>query len=59
VILLNLGKQDYIIRRGDRIAQIIIASDTRWPNGRKENWGPQHVEPEGLAPPAHREFLAG
>jgi dUTP pyrophosphatase len=30
VILLNLGKQDYIIRRGDRIAQIIIASDTRW-----------------------------
>jgi dUTP pyrophosphatase len=25
VILLNLGKQDYIIRRGDRIAQIIIA----------------------------------
>lgn len=29
VILINLGKQDFVIRRGDRIAQMVIAPYTR------------------------------
>ncbi len=29
VILTNLGKQDFVIRRGDRIAQMVIAPYTR------------------------------
>src|SRR5437870_545073 len=35
VILLNLGKDDYVIRRGDRIAQMIIAryETVEWEEG--------------------------
>ena len=29
VILINLGREDFIIRRGDRIAQMVIAGVTR------------------------------
>src|SRR6267143_2531079 len=35
VILLNLGKQDYLVHRGDRIAQMIIAryESVEWEEG--------------------------
>src|SRR5262245_56255936 len=35
VILLNLGKDDYVVRRGDRIAQMVIAhyESVEWEEG--------------------------
>jgi dUTP pyrophosphatase len=35
VILLNLGREDYIVRRGDRIAQLVIAryEQVEWEEG--------------------------
>jgi len=35
VILLNLGKEDYVVQRGDRIAQIVIAryESVEWEEG--------------------------
>src|SRR5579864_1456385 len=35
VILLNLGKQDYVVQRGDRIAQMVIAryEPVEWEEG--------------------------
>ncbi|MDR7230747.1 dUTP pyrophosphatase [Caulobacter sp. BE264] len=31
VLLINLGEEDFIIRRGDRIAQGVIAAAPQWP----------------------------
>jgi len=39
VILLNLGKQDYVVQRGDRIAQMVIAryEPVEWEEGELGN----------------------
>ncbi len=52
VILINLGEADFVIRRGDRIAQLVIAPVAQAAWAEVETWTPPRAAPAASARPA-------
>ena len=52
VVMFNLGRAEYVVEKGDRIAQLIVAPYDAVRMARKAIWPIQRAAPAALAPPA-------